>query len=743
MNLLPRLLAFGFGSPLMLGWLAAAAAPILIHLWNRRRYKEVSWAAMEYLLAALRQNSRRIQLEEWLLLAVRTLIVLLAVFAVAEPFLERLGLNLVTGQRTLKMLVLDGSYSMGYKPTDKSLFDRSKQLAEQIVEESSQGDGFTLVLMGSPPSVIFGTPAMEQHDFIEEIKNLKLPHGGGDLPATLTKVEELVGSSAAASFPRKEAYFITDLGRNTWASDLSDEGKAGDAKESKSSAAADFRQRIERLSQEINLVVIDLGQSSGENLAVTGLRLAEPFSTVAREVTFEAQVRNFGTQAKSHYPVEFHVDGRRVSDGFVDVPAGEAAPVSFSYRFETPGNHLVEVRLAPDLLDVDNHRWLSLDVKENVRVLCVDGKPGGAGLSGATDYVVLALNPVDEANASRSVIRPEVAAESSLVERDLARYDCIFLCNVGQFTASEARLLENYLKQGGGLVFFLGDQVLPERYNRELAGENGVRVLPAKLGPIVAEAQYRFDPLDYRSPLVHDFKGREQAGLLTTPIYRYFKLEPIKDSRATVALAFEDGDPAIVEEPLHGGRVFLAALEGSLSSTTPLTKNPWTVMPAWPSFVPLVQEMLALSVGGKLGEHNTVVGQSLGERVPPSAVSDSLAILTPDGRREQLRVQVERDSARWTFADTSFSGVYRLESSGQTPASATAVNVDTTESNLAKLDHAELPSQFSTNRQTNLDADRTGNVARRGGLHKNLLYGLFVLLLAEVFLAWRFGHHRA
>ena len=53
----------------MLGWLAAAAAPILIHLWSRRRYREMSWAAMEYLLAALRQSRRRLRFEQWLLLA--------------------------------------------------------------------------------------------------------------------------------------------------------------------------------------------------------------------------------------------------------------------------------------------------------------------------------------------------------------------------------------------------------------------------------------------------------------------------------------------------------------------------------------------------------------------------------------------------------------------------------------------------------------------------------------------------
>jgi uncharacterized membrane protein YdjX (TVP38/TMEM64 family) len=54
------------------------------------------------------------------------------------------------------------------------------------------------------------------------------------------------------------------------------------------------------------------------------------------------------------------------------------------------------------------------------------------------------------------------------LERDLGRYDCVFLCDVAQFTANEARLLDSYLKNGGNLVFFLGEGVL-ERFGK--AGE--------------------------------------------------------------------------------------------------------------------------------------------------------------------------------------------------------------------------------------------------------------------------------
>src|SRR5437660_12748671 len=62
----------------------AASVPIIIHLLNRNRFRVVTWAAMRFLLAAQRKNTRRMRIEQMILLAVRTLIVVLLVLAMAS-----------------------------------------------------------------------------------------------------------------------------------------------------------------------------------------------------------------------------------------------------------------------------------------------------------------------------------------------------------------------------------------------------------------------------------------------------------------------------------------------------------------------------------------------------------------------------------------------------------------------------------------------------------------------------------
>src|SRR4051794_17809541 len=110
---LPIVFALGFANYPLIWGLGAASLPIIIHLLNRRKFREMRWAAMRFLLEAIRKNSRRIRIEQWILLAVRTLLIILVVLAMAKPYLESLGaLPILAGQRTHRGLVLDGSLSL-------------------------------------------------------------------------------------------------------------------------------------------------------------------------------------------------------------------------------------------------------------------------------------------------------------------------------------------------------------------------------------------------------------------------------------------------------------------------------------------------------------------------------------------------------------------------------------------------------------------------------------------------------
>src|SRR5262249_9334770 len=215
--------AFLFLTPLTA--LAAAAGavsiPIIIHLLNRKRFRIVPWAAMRFLLAAQKRTVRKLRVEQWILLAVRVLLMLLLVLAMISvmPWLEPIWNRLVPGGvrpvvansgRTHRIIVIDGSFSMGRRHIDGTSFERACAAARQLIHDSQRGDGFSLILAGSPAQVIVQGPSDNAENVGHEIELLRLPHGNSDLGGALVAVDALT-AQPLGKYNQREVYFLTDL----------------------------------------------------------------------------------------------------------------------------------------------------------------------------------------------------------------------------------------------------------------------------------------------------------------------------------------------------------------------------------------------------------------------------------------------------------------------------------------------------------------------------------------------------
>src|SRR5262245_53308138 len=179
---------------------AAVSVPVVIHLLNRRRFRVVIWAAMRFLLQAQKQNTRRMRLEQIILLAVRCTLVLLVVLAMASvtPWAERLWAALWPEgggparhrtSRIHKVIVLDGSLSMAVKTeSGKTAFERGRELALDIIRDSAPGDGLSVALMKDTPVWVVAEAALDPGKVAREVEGLRQSHGNANVQATLNMV---------------------------------------------------------------------------------------------------------------------------------------------------------------------------------------------------------------------------------------------------------------------------------------------------------------------------------------------------------------------------------------------------------------------------------------------------------------------------------------------------------------------------------------------------------------------------
>jgi hypothetical protein len=793
------LFGFLFETPWITLAVAAGAAslPIIIHLLNRKRFRVVTWAAMRFLLAAQRRNTRRMRLEQLLLLAVRTLLLLLLVLAMASvmPWAEELWFRIfpdpavraATGSpRTHKVLVLDGSFSMALKVGDTSCFERARSLAGQLVQESPAGDGFSVLLMATPPRPVVPEPSDDAHKVADEIHALRLPHGNADLVGTLQAVEDMLRRSPR-KFETHEVYFLTDLQRSTWTAQQNGDPGA----------------LLQRIQARARMIFVDVGHEGASNAAVTDLSLGVPFVTTGAVTMVTATIHNYGAEPRKKARVELLIGKARATANdpafalhgagqvLVDLLPGQNI-VTFPYRFRTPGDYAVQARLDNDVLDLDDARTVILTVKDHVPVMLANGKPAAELYDQATEWLKDALNPFLAGLVPRDIAaRPKVVSQAQFSDAalgDLTPYDCVFLCDMPQLDAAEVRRLETHLHRGGGVVFCLGPRVDLEAYNR-LVYRNGDGILPARLiGRQSAPPKSYFnlfagsDDKDYKNPPLNAFTDiRDRETLRSARFREYVQVELAPGGRARKVLSFMPeastasasnqergntpplpaGDPALVEWSRHRGRVLL------FTSTVNMD---WTTWPVSPSFPALMQELLHFAVAGRLREQGAVVGDVLEEYLQPAAAGLAFTLHTPDGQIENGRTQPQAEVGVLRWTDTDISGVYRATIGHDPREYLFAVNVPTAaesqqacESDLARTNPTELQAAYpgwefqlvtdlhqvvhSGGPASAAPEEQLLNVKPGQGmgtvLARWLLLAMLGLLIVEVVLAWRFGHYSA
>src|SRR4051794_3623281 len=145
---------------LLAAGICAIWLPVLIHLLNRRRFRIVDWAAMEFLLQADKESRRRIRLQHWLLLFLRSLAVALIGLLLARPLLpSHFAGGLSPAAKVERIIVLDDSLSMQARGGNQSAWERGKRTAVDLIRrlmaEHGGNDTFTLlVTSGANQSLI-------------------------------------------------------------------------------------------------------------------------------------------------------------------------------------------------------------------------------------------------------------------------------------------------------------------------------------------------------------------------------------------------------------------------------------------------------------------------------------------------------------------------------------------------------------------------------------------------------------
>jgi Mg-chelatase subunit ChlD len=694
--------AMSFANPILLFGLFAMAIPPLVQLLARRRHDEVHWGAMQFLRLTPRAR-RRLQFEEWLLLALRMAALGLLALALAGPVIRsRLFVEVESRRPRATVLLIDCSGSMNRKHEGRAAIDVAKDWAAKFLKEARAGDRVALFAVKGDLIPIAGSMTADLESVQSSLGLLPPPRGTADWPGAVEAAIKLLAGARESA----EIVVISDGQRFGWS-------------DGETAARWELLARTVAAAEEERPRIWVLNAASGWPTVMGApslltLRANRSVATASAAIAFECGLQWEGAAEPPR--VRLEIDGRAAGEVSLPPTAQPGAPtaIRFSRRF-SPGSHIVTLRLGADRRD------FALDVLPSIPVLVVAGDENSGGRF-LRDALAPSRDP-SPAFAVKSVPWTQFIPEQ--LKPDTRGADSaprlVIFANVPRITADQSSAVERFLSEGGGVLVAPGDQTEPEQWNR-VAYRNGHGWLPARLMHVLGsesaiEAAPRPRTAGFEHPAVRIFRDPLPGGLQTAYFPRYWKLEPdaVLPDSATVG-RLTNGDPFLVEKPVGRGHAMIAAV--------PLGNSWRTNLIALPDFVRLAHE-LAYYLATVGSAANLAPGDPIVFRPPVDEPPGPVALMAPDNRSRVL------PAAAWPvrFAATHEPGDYKLT----TPRGRTqffAVQQDPRESDLTPWKDTDQPKGWSGALEYTASLDELHERRGRGPAPHDFAGLLFFFVLA-------------
>jgi len=683
----------GFLNGIFLVGLIAAAVPVIIHLLNRRRVRRVRFSSLEFLDDLNRRRLSKINLRRILILALRTLAVILLVAAFARPTLR--GAFALPGKAPKNVIVcLDASYSMGVEQPRGTAFTLAQDIARKVVDEAGKEDAVNLVVFAGRAEARLERGTRNRSLVKSAIDEAALTSESTSIRRAVDRAFTLIEESDVSG---GEIYVISDFRYN------------------EDSVLVDR----ERLRDDVRVYFLPVYQDDVDNVSIDRVLVPRKLLRPGEVIRVSATVSNHSRTSPASFPLELFVGGARKAEKLIELAPSASASVTFPVSFTSWGTYRCTLRKNRDRLPADDERSFLLEVSRSVPVTLVRGRRRVGAEAGAPAagffYLEKALNP-RASGEGEFVVR--TIDEKDVTAAALPGGGVVVWVDPQALEANRLALLERYVRRGGGLMVFLGGSDRRLWQNADLRLFLGMRSASSRAN----EVQVGYTSFRQDHPIFSIFDGEELELLTRTRVSSYVAATGVGPD--SVLAYTGGGDPAIWECARGRGRVLVFAAAPDLESGD---------IPLSPMFLPLVHTSVSYlaSAGGAQRQRENFAGRQLYFDAPAAAAASSQLVIR-DPRGEFLRpvvFETQPGEAQVICEQPNVVGFYDLLRDTTVVARA-AVNLDTRESNLAARS-LEDGAEGGVVVRAGEDIAASLNEARQG----REVFAFFVLLAAAALVA--------
>ncbi len=497
--------------PTFLFALLAVAIPVIIHLFNFRRYKTIYFSHVGFLKNIKKESRKKSRLKQLLILLTRILAIVFLVFAFAQPYIPAENNVNASVQQTVAVYV-DNSFSMNALSEQGQLLELARNKAVEIGQTYPPGTKFRLFTNDLDPT--------HQHTFNKE--------------QFIRQVTEIQSSPAVAPL---------SMMHNRFAQQIHGPGEKSDGI---MYFISDFQRNIADIDNftesDIYNFLLPLKPNKVTNLYIDSCWVEVPAHRLNLEENIFVRIKNISNEDFQNLPLKLYLNDSLKSITNFSVSAQGQIVANLKYTNVSPGIQLGKIEITDYPFTQDNNWYISYFVEPKLKALAIfnSSRQSSEGL----EYISALFENDD-------YIQLDEMSVQSLQMSKLAEYNAIFLINPDNFTSGFLNELSKIVESGTSVVLFPGAENNPQMINNFLSEFNANRITGTDTTTL------EISGVDYDNRFYANvFKKREENPALPK-IKGHFKFEETTRSAETNLLWFQNGDKALSYHTFGNGYVWV------------------------------------------------------------------------------------------------------------------------------------------------------------------------------------------
>ncbi len=532
-----------FLSPSILFGLTATAIPLIIHLLSLRKTKEIDFSSIRFIQELKHESIRRLQLKNWLMVLLRMLIIALLVLMFARPVGEGFISGAMSGEQETRVLILlDNSASMAMEFESESLLENAKKSIPGIVN-AYPGQTTIEIWKTCPPQQLFTgyTEDLNVNPVLDDIQSTRSYDN-------LWTVLDTILSGSKAREPNKECFIFSDF-QNAPPSELI----------ALHTDSLDVPWRFYLVSQPEIM----------HNLSLREVNVISQVRLPDQTMKINTHIENDGNTDMDFVPVELYLDEKRVGQVVSSINKQNGKDFGFEAFPGRTGIVRGKITIPKDDYLLDNYITIDLPIPDQVACTII-------GTSTEDTYLIeTALHSIDK---RREFLLISVKTQSIIDRLSLDETDVLILVNPNQISDQALLQIQSFLTNGGGLIWFMGDNYNSDQESMQYAGLK--LPIPTEMVILPGENYLPVLASDINHPLLEGLHVRNFKTELPQ-VFRYIKVR--KNSNQTTVLALSNDDPFLISQHQGNGQLFLF---------TSIPDLKWNDLPMRGFMVPLLHRMI-------------------------------------------------------------------------------------------------------------------------------------------------------